>query len=71
MIQRFLKYTVRKDIPKKNKTINHRALVYSMPIQSKIPFLAKYHKKKLIASILALVIIWTYDLHKRISYHIL
>lgn len=65
MIQRFLKFTVRKDIPKKNKSINHKVLVQSMPFGAKIPFLAKYHKKKLIALCLAMIIIWTYDLQKR------
>jgi hypothetical protein len=36
-----------------------------MTFSDKIPFLAKYHKKKLIASILAAIIIYTYDLQKR------
>lgn len=66
MIQRILNFTIRKDITKKNKSINHAAFVRSIPFGTKIPYLAKYHKKKLIASILALVIIYTYDLQKRI-----
>lgn len=64
MIQRFLKFTIRKDIPRKNKKINHKVLVGSMNIGEKVPYLAKYHKKKLIAFALALVIIYTYDLQK-------
>ena len=65
MIQRFLNFAIRKDITKKNKKFNHRAFVRSMTLGDKIPYLAKYHKKKIIASILALVIIYTYDLQKR------
>lgn len=70
MIQRFLKFTIRKDIPKKNKSINHKVLVQSMPFAAKVPFLAKYHKKKLIALCLAMIIVWTYDLQKRITHYI-
>lgn len=62
MIQRLLKFTLRKDIIKKNKSINHKTFVKSMDLSTKIPFLAKYHKKKLIAFALALIIIYTYDL---------
>jgi len=40
-----------------------------MTLSDKIPFLSKYHKKKLIASILAVIIIYTYDLQKRIYFH--
>jgi hypothetical protein len=72
MIPKFLKFSIRKNITKKNKSINHLSFLQSLTIQNKTIFLAKYHKKKLIASILLLVIIWTYDLQKSInSYHIL
>ena len=71
MIQRFLKFAVRKDIPRKNKKINHKVLVASMTMGQKIPHLAKWHKKKLIASVLALIIIYTYDLQKRTNIQML
>ena len=32
MLQRFLKFSIRKDIPRKNKKINHKTLVQSMSI---------------------------------------
>lgn len=67
MIPKFLNFAIRKDIIKKNKILNHRAFVRSIPLADKIPYLAKYHKKKIIASILAVIIIYTYDLQKRIS----
>lgn len=66
MIQRFLKFSVRKEIPRKNKKINHAAIVRSLSFGERIPYLAKWHKKKLIAFALALLIGYTYDLHKRI-----
>jgi hypothetical protein len=64
MIQRLLKFSLRKDILKKNKSINHKAFLQSMTFQNKTIYLAKYHKKKLIASILLIIIIFTYDLQK-------
>lgn len=64
MIQRFLSFEIRKDITKKNKKLNHAALVRSFSFPDRVPFLAKYHKKKLIALGLLITIFWTYDLHK-------
>ena len=64
MIKRFLSFEMRKDITKKNKKINHATLVRSLSLTDRVPFLAKYHKKKLIAFGLAIIISWTYDLHK-------
>lgn len=64
MIQRFLKFAIRKDILKKNKPINHAALVKSMHFGDRVPFVLKYHKKKTVAFILAGVIVYTYDLQK-------
>lgn len=69
MIQRFLEFSVRKNILKNNKSINHKVMVRSMNFGERIPFLAKYHKKKLIFFCLVLLAIHTYDLHKR-SYRI-
>lgn len=64
MINRFIKFAIRKDISKKNTKINHAALVRSMDVIDKVPYLAKYHKKKLIASCVAVIIMYTYDFHK-------
>ena len=68
MIQRILKSSLRKDIPRKNKKINHKAYVSSMFLSQKVPYIIKYHKKKTIAAILCLIIIYTYDLQKRIIF---
>jgi hypothetical protein len=65
MIKRFLNFEIRKDITKNNKPINHQAFVRSMGLGVKVPYIAKYHKKKLIASIILAIIVWKYDLHKR------
>jgi hypothetical protein len=67
MIARFLKFTLRKDITKKNKSINHVAFLKSMTLKNKTIYQAKYHKKKLIASIILAAVIYTYDLQKSIG----
>lgn len=64
MINRFIKFAIRKDITKRNIKINHNSLVRSMDIVDKVPYLAKYHKKKLIAACVALIIMYTYDFHQ-------
>lgn len=66
MISQLLKHSIRKDIIKGNKKVNHKSFVRSMNLSSKIPYLMKYHKKKIIFSMLVGIIIYTYDLQIRI-----
>ena len=63
--KKLLEFTIRKDISRKNKKINHKALTKSMYMTQKFKYLLGYHRKKNIAFVLALIIIHTYDLQKR------
>lgn len=61
-IKQLLKHSIRKDILKGNKKINHKSYVRSLSFPQNMFYLMKYHKKKLIFSILVGIIIKTYDL---------
>ncbi len=64
MIKNLMDHTIRKEIIRKNKKINHKSFTSSMDYFSKIPYLMKYHKKKLIFLCILGVASWTYNLHK-------
>ena len=64
ILKDLLKHKVRKEIIKNNKKLNHKAYTKSLSWGQKIPFLMKYHKKKLIFLLVLGIVTWNYSLHK-------
>jgi hypothetical protein len=63
MIAKILHNEVRKDLRRANNHHNHREYLRALNPISKIGYLSRYHKKKLIFSILIAGISWTYNWH--------
>lgn len=63
MIRKILQNEVRKDLRRANNHHNHREYLRALNPLGKLNYLARYHKKKIIFSILVSGISWTYDWH--------
>lgn len=63
MIRKILQNEVRKDLRRANNHNNHREYLRALNPVGKLNYLARYHKKKIIFTILVSGVSWTYDWH--------
>lgn len=64
LIRQLLQHRIRKDVLSANKKTNHKCFRDSLPFWDRLLYVAKYHKKKLIALVLLATISYVYDMHQ-------